>query len=400
MVDSGYVEMIGRNLGYFERILVDDKQKSYDILDDNQDGFYKSIRVAASIPSLSARAASLFINSYTFIEQRGNYKKWARAAVRIANRFEDDNLYLRCRVVSLLGLLQYESGDLAKAKSSFIASERLALECEDDAAVANAWYYRAVLEYHTHQPEESIQLLTKTQQIIDTIERPLPLDLERLSGFILNLLGIIKFNRNEHDSALEHLDQARKIFAPLNLQQFVVMVDLNVSQIYRKLGNLDKVLNILEGVIAACKDRGLFFSEVKATLEMADAQGKLNNWLASLELINQIDQIKLMKMGYRQLLARTKVDLGTYLAATGKSKEAELHAKEGISILKETESGLNLAIATGRLAEIYRDTYQPELAKKKFQEGIEIAKRCGNDSRVMQLIDEFEAGLKNGNMPV
>ncbi|HFC11423.1 MAG TPA: hypothetical protein ENJ56_01170, partial [Anaerolineae bacterium] len=130
-VNTTFATMISRNLTHFERLLQAEQKQNSGQFATQLNGLYRSIDYGAQLPESNRQAATLFVNSWTYIEQHSDYRQWSKLAVRLANRFADTksetDTFLLCRVITLLGTLLQATGDNVKAEQIFRSAERIAL---------------------------------------------------------------------------------------------------------------------------------------------------------------------------------------------------------------------------------------------------------------------------------
>ena len=392
-VDATFIEMIDRNLSYFKELFESD-DASFNSLNTQQEGLRRSIQFGAKSADTNAKAADLFINSFTFIQQQGNYQPWVRTAIRLANHFQDSDQYLLTRVVSSLGFLQQELGQTEKAEHAFRSAERLALENEDTAAVASAWYYLGVLEYRNYRSEQAKVHLEQAKLLFES-----ELDLEdkdnkRIYGFVLNLLGLISQQGEDYKVAEAYFKQAEIIFNTLDSDHLSTLTDINLSYLYARMGDLEKAEQKLFSVAAYAVDKGLILRHADVVFTLSEIYIEQERWQEAYDAVNTIKIAELQKRGQLRHVALAKNDLGNSSTWLGRYDEALMYLSEALPLWDQLGDEVQYANSYGSMGHAYAELGEWRKAKHHYTKALKIMKAFNDEFRVQRFVDEFETSLQ------
>ncbi len=363
--DATFVEMIGRNLSYFERLVHADDEPSQSELVDNFQGLYRSIEFGARTTASNYRASQLFVSSWSHIEHRGDYDNWAQLAIRLANRYEDADAFLLCRVVTLLGVLQQAQGDSVKAEKTFRSAERLSLAKEDTRAVANAWYYLATYYFKRRAVSDAVRYLLQALPLLESELDSANDNVRRLHGFVLNLLGACRESEGDIAKAERLLKRSELILRPLTEGHYHLIPRANLSTLYLENNQFELGLETIKQIIDYSSQHKLLIWQTTSLLGVAHALSLRNEHELALSYLQQVNHVELLRMRHLTFVARVKQRLGWLMINLSRHDEAEPFLMEAIDLHAKNSSEVNKVVCEGLLGLVRCHLSKSEAAKSE-----------------------------------
>lgn len=348
--DTAFVDMIGRNLAYFEHLRDAERTGAESGMRQQLDGLYRSISFGASHPDVNRRASELFVSCFSYIENHGSYKHWAKLAIRIANRYSDSDTFLLSRVVTLLGVLQQESGDIETAEKTFRSAERLSLAKENEKALLNAWYYLATFEARrSNLAGARSHLLNALRLIEDGIDDGSDQDIIRLHGFVLNLMAMCTAGEGHLEDAIAGYESAYAVLDLLEVGHFQFIPMTNIATIHYNRGNYDECKRLLLAAKDYTAKHQLTMRHAQVCLKYALLMDTLGEHACAIDVLDQISQVKLLKLGNLEHIASLKFLYGKQLVEHGAYEDAKQYFVEASALRKRLQLRDQQALTDGML---------------------------------------------------
>ncbi len=355
-VNATFAGMVERNLLFFVDMTQGLDETNYDALDPYRDNLYRAISFGAQSPNDNLTAALLVLNCTLYIEQRCNYRHWAKLITRIANRYQSDDSVTLAKLLSTMGYFRYQAGELKKAEQAYHSAEKIALQSEDNLAVATAWYYLGIMHYQRNEIDSAKLLTTRSLGILQELKR----DSEslKLLGYLLNLSALIKMEAGEFAAAENDLLFASETLTQ-NASQPHHFIRYNLAKLRIHQNRFTDAENLLKTQIDYCTHNDLPASYAKTITRLTYLYIKQEKWTDALEACIQLDIVDLQKRGHLIEFAMAKNNLGYIHFRLNYFEKAEAYLIEAVQAWKLLQHDLEIANSLASLASV-------QLAQRMF----------------------------------
>lgn len=349
-VNATFTGMVERNLIFFSDMTTTLNETNYDTLDPYRDNLYRAINFGGQTADHNLTAALLILRCTQYIEQRCNYRHWAKLLTRVANRFEADDPVTFAKLLSMTGYFRFQAGQLDRAERAYRSALRIALRSEDSLAVVTAWYYLAIMHYQRDELDMArpltVQALTTLQEIPHTDSS------NELLGYLLNLSALIKMGVGEFASAENDLLYAAETLANSRNEYYYHLIRYNLAKLRIHQNRFTDAERLLKEEVAYSSQNALAASRARTITRLTYLYIRQEKWHEALEACSQVDIVDLQKRGHLNEIAMAKNNLGFIHLHLNHLDKAETYLHEAIKVWETLQRGVEIANSFASLAAV------------------------------------------------
>lgn len=356
--DVTFTGMVERNLSFFWEMTNQLEETGYDSLDPYRDNLYRAITFGAQTPEQNLTAALLVLRCTNYIEQRCNYRHWAKLLTRIANRYEANHDPVTfAKLLSMTGFFRYQAGQLQQAERAYRSAERVAMQSEDNLAVATAWYYLSIMHYQRDEIDLAIPFTKRALNVLRDSELD-EIGMEQL-GYLLNLSSLLNLAVGDMEAAERDLLYASETLIMSDNVSSYRFIRYNLAKLRIYQGRYREAESLLQDELAYSSQNDLPASQAQAITRLTYLYIRQAMWESALEMCLQLDIVDLQKRGQLNEIGMAKNNLGFIYLHLDELDKAEAYLVEAISIWELLRRDVEIANSLASLAAV-------QLAKREF----------------------------------
>ncbi len=349
-VNATFTGMVERNLVFFSDMTQTLDEKGYDTLDPFRDNLYRAINFGGQTPAHNLTAALLVLRCTQYIEQRCNYRHWAKLLTRVANRYDADDAVTFARLLSMTGYFRFQAGQLDRAERAYRSAERIALRSEDSLAVVTAWYYLGIMYYQRDEIGLAKPLVERALGALKEV--PHSEKSVELLGYLLNLSALIQMGFGDYEAAERDLLYASKTLSNSRSKYYYHLIHYNLAKLRIHQNRFADAETLLLQEIAYCQQHDLHTSHARTITRLTYLYIKQENWSKALETCMQVNIVDLQKRGNLGEIAMAKNNLGFIHLHLNHLEKAETYLAESIHAWKLLQRDLEIANSLASLAAV------------------------------------------------
>lgn len=357
-INATFANMVERNLLFFDEIAEHLDETSYDTLDSYRDNLYRAINFGGQTADQNLTAALLVLRCTQYIEQRCNYRHWAKLLTRVANRFVADDPVTFAKLLSMTGYFRFEAGQLDRAERAYLSAERIALRSEDELAVATASYHLAIMHYQRY---EITQAKAFAERAINCVRDSTHCDEgQKLYGYLLNLMALLKMSLGEFSEAEEDLTVATELLAKQQSAYHIHLVRYNLAKLRIHQSRFQDAERLLKEELSYTLAHDLPASHAQTITRLTYLYIRQKKWRLALKTCRHLDIVDLQKRGHLTEIAMAKNNLGFISLHLNRLEQAKSYLLEAVAAWETLQNPIELANSLASLAAV-------QLAQKAFE---------------------------------
>lgn len=379
-----FVQSIQALLRYWRQYTLDLDGSRLEKLDNERQNLYRVVQFGLKRIEAWPDVAWVALQSIRLIEQRGYWREWIPILDEAIRLCEEKELELKFNLLNQLGQLYRSDGQILNALQVHEKALELAQLLENTLLLADASLHLSIDYWRNREYDASkhfgLMALTGFRGAVDA-------QLKVASA--LTILGLIAYREGSFSEAEEHLEEATIIYRQTG----------EVLQLARSLNNLAMVLQ-------AQKKYDLALERYRETAVLLEPTSYLTTkvaiWVSWGSLYFELGQLNEAEAIFRRANApevQSSVEvfnrasaannLASVLTQKGDLEEAERFLKNAISLWKQIDETVELAISFGNLAEVYQKLGRWETAVQFYQDAITLLQGFPNDARATQICQKY-----------
>lgn len=153
-------------------------------------------------------------------------------------------------------------------------------------------------------------------------------------------IGAVLFDQENLPAALEHYDNALKIYRSVKNELKIIFNQANRGNILWRLGRYDEAKQALDEVATAARQPDSSFKQLVPLLELIDAQISLSERNFSRASAKGTEAMSMAGTNDRQVAIESKLTLGLIKALSGGSRDAQLLCEDAVRLANDTGDSL------------------------------------------------------------
>lgn len=379
-----FASSVAANVAYWTEQTKGLDREAIQEVDRDRQNLYRAADFGLGLDETWRKATELILQCYPFINERGYYRDWYALLERIVEACPEDDLTLKGRALSQLGIFYRRMRRLDEALAIHLEEEQVGLRSEDEERTAFAQMHIAYIYYRQHRNDRAMR---RAQAALKAFRKIAP-ESEMMAAS-LNASGLIAMNRNNLEEAESWLEEAVELYRRLDNPLEMGRALLNLGNALENMKRYDEAVGRYHEAHSQFVASGNRIDETRLYMSLGTLlyhQGKLNE---AEEVFRLADSEYTRQWDTNYQLAQIKMNLANVLLAQGKLYESEAYWRECIPNWREAGARLTLANSLGGLAETLVAKGDAEEAIALFDEALAILAEFPKDAWAVRLQETF-----------
>lgn len=310
---------------------------------------------ASAYPQANAEILIFYGNHCFYVRKMAEARSWYEKAAAEAAKFNSAHLLQLAKI--RLAYYEYEQGNSGQAEKDLLALLQQAKAAKDNLNTAELLNLVGIIKENRNEMEEATKLYIEGTDLGETQH------LDYYSGVFRNNLGLLKYYTGQLDKAQEDFEKGLQTAIKINDERLASHIRINLCMLYIAKNKFDQARSYFNEAITYSRKNNLPDELSVSYLTLGSSFFRAQQNDLALPYYDSAIAI-LQKFGLQRELTRAYGGKAEILFQLGKVQEA--------SAIMELEK--ELALKTGNLEDLasyYYFGYRKKSAEKKYKEALD-----------------------------
>ncbi len=375
---------VADNLKFWRQTVDGVNERNVRVLSSEWENVRRAVRFGSGLSQTWRDAASLVVQCFDLIEQRGTWSAWIPLLEELVGRCDEGDTALRGRLLNSLGSFYRREHQLDEALRTHRAEESVGHELQDKSRLAHARLnlcktYRLLHNYDKAEQNgwTALQLFSELGSAPEKM------------GPTFNELGLIAHSRGDLASAEHYLTQAAACFRPQTRPVSRARTLQNLANAQQAAGETELALQNYQEAASLLKSTDCELDKTRLQLSLGTLYLTLGRLQEAEAAYRRANSTYLQRSGHVYYQAMVANNLGNVYLARGQLADAERCLQVGASLYRQINARLMLANTLGDLAQTRAAQGKTAAARSLYDEALSITAAFPDDAWGREMDETF-----------